>query len=228
MPRIFRILPETGIFHILTRGNNRQAVFQDNNDYQKYLKLVGQYKKEHHFFLYHYCLIPNHVHIILETTLETNLAKLMKQLNLRYMYHYKRRYSYDGHLWQGRFKSLLIDRDEYLIACGRYIELNPVRAGIVENPMKYKWSSYNYYAYGEKNFLVDRDPLYNGLGKDEIERQIEYRKGFVVRLKEINLNARFLGNEVFIRKMEKEFNINNLKAMGRPRKIEKVEASPFS
>jgi len=172
--------------------------------------------------LYHYSLMPNHVHLVLETIPETILAKFMKQINLSYMYHYKRKYSYVGHLWQGRFKSLLINRDEYLIVCGKYVEINPVRANIVKDPKDYKWSSYNHYAYGEKNPLVDNDPLYESLGKNELERQASYREGFEYLIKEINLRARFLGNRYFIEKMEKEFGVNNLKsARGRPRTEEK-------
>ena len=221
MPRIFRLLSETGVFHILTRGNNRQKVFRDRKDYQHYLHLLKLCKEEHRFLLYHYCLMPNHVHLILETTPKTNLSKLMKQINLRYASHFRRRNRYWGHLWQGRFKSLLIERDRYLIACGRYIESNPVRAKIVDNPGDYPWSTYKFYAYGGGDDLVDIDPLYQELGKTEKERQLSYRGAFKGESCP-NLNVRFLGSDSFIKEMEARFGVKNLKnRKGRPLKVNK-------
>jgi len=220
MPRIFRIIPEEGVFHILTRGNNRQEVFHDAADFRRYIDFLKDYKQEHKFLLYHWCLMPNHVHLIIEITFKTDLAKLMKQINLAYLYHYKKRYFYSGHLWQGRYKSLIIDKDEYLITCGRYIELNPVRAKLAKDPKDYKWSSYNIYAYGKKDDITDIDPLYSGLGKNDKERQKNYR--LPIQEESFNLNTRFLGSESFIRKMEKKFGVENLKnKRGRPKKIEK-------
>ncbi len=105
MPRIFRILPEKGVFHILTRGNNRQKIFKDDTDYKRYLSLLEFYKQEHKFLLYHYCLMSNHVHLIIETTPKTSLAKLMKQVNLAYLYHFRKRYSYYGHFCKAAIKA---------------------------------------------------------------------------------------------------------------------------
>ncbi len=155
MPRIFRLVLETGTLHILTRGNNRQRVFKDPKDYRHYLHLLKLCKEEHQFLLYHYCLMSNHVHLILGTTLKSNLSKLMKQINLRYAAYFRRRNRYCGYLWQGRFNSLLIERDRYLMACGRYIEMNPVRAKMVGNPGDYSSSTYRFYAYGKKDDLID-------------------------------------------------------------------------
>lgn len=217
MPRIFRILPQEGVFHVLTRGNNRQVVFLDGKDYQQYLDLLKKYKEEHKFRLYHYCLMPNHVHLILETTVESNLSKLMKQLNLSYLYHFRKRYSYYGHLWQGRFKSILIEKDKYLMVCGRYIELNPVRAKIVKEPEDYRWSSYKRYACGQRDNLIDLDPLYQDLGRTDKERRQRY-EDFVGEDK-LDLNTRFLGTDSFITEMEKTFGVKNLRnKRGRPKK----------
>ncbi|MDP2938464.1 MAG: transposase [Candidatus Omnitrophota bacterium] len=221
MPRISRLLPETGVFHILTRGNNRQKTFEDQKDYKYYLYLLKFYKEEHRFRLYHYCLMPNHVHLILETTPETNLSKLMKQINLAYMYHFRKRYHYWGHFWQGRFKSLLIDKDEYLITCGRYVESNPVRAKMVQNPGDYPWSSYRVYAQGAVDGLVDIDPLYEDLSKSPKERQKIYRDS-IEQTQRINFNLRFLGSRSFINRMEEQFGVKNLRnRRGRPFKVNK-------
>jgi len=222
MPRIFRILPEEGIVHILTRGNNRQKVFRDSLDYKTYLDLLKAYKEEHRFLLYHYCLMLNHVHLVIEITSKTDLPRFMKQINLAYLYHYKKRYSYCGHLWQGRYKSLLISKDEYLITCGRYIELNPVKARIVNDPKDYKWSSYNVYAYGKKDGIVDYNPLYTDLGKTELKRRRDYREQIKNVMEKINLDVRFLGSEEFVARMEKKFKVKNLKgARGRPKRLNK-------
>lgn len=221
MPRIFRFLPEIGVFHILSRGNNRQKVFRDDKDYQFYLELLQRYKEEHNFLLYHYCLMPNHVHLILETTRQTDLSKLMKQINLKYHYYFRRRYRYCGHLWQGRFKSLLIEKDSYLIACARYIERNPVRAKMVEKAEDYRWSSYLYYVNGKNNPLLDRDPLYQGLGVDDKKRQESYQLS-LDKTHTPNLNLRFIGSNPFIKAMEEKFGIKNLKSKrGRPIKANK-------
>jgi putative transposase len=119
MPRTARIAPREHVFHILTRGNNRQDIFRDEFDYQKYFEIVGKYKERYEFKLYHYVLMRNHVHLVLEPQEEGgDLAEIMKGINLSYAQHYKRRYSHIGHFWQDRFKSILIARDQYLLACG--------------------------------------------------------------------------------------------------------------
>jgi putative transposase len=145
MPRSARILPEQGIFHIMARGNNRQEIFKDKEDFEQYIYLLKLYKEQHLFKLYHYCLMSNHLHLILETTPSTNLPKLMKQISLSYMHYFRRRYRYYGHFWQGRYKSLLIEKDSYLLTCGKYIEMNPVRAKMVAFPEEHPWSSYRTY-----------------------------------------------------------------------------------
>jgi len=221
MPQIFRVLPEEGILHILTRGNNRQKVFHSDKDYQAYLDFLRRYREDNKIVIYHYCLMPNHIHLIIKITPKSNLAKFMKQLNLAYMYHYKKRYNYNGHLWQGRYKSLLISKDEYLITCARYIELNPVRAKITKDPEDYKYSSYNAYAYGKKDDMINCDPIYDELGKTEKEKQQNYRKDIKEELERINinLNTRFIGSVGFIAEMENKFQVSNVRLeRGRPKK----------
>ena len=167
------------VFHILTRGNNRQDIFRDKIDYQKYFEILDRYKERYQFKLYHYVLMTNHVHLVLETQEEGgNLAEIMKGINLSYAQYYKRRYDHVGHFWQDRYKSILISKDQYLLACGSYVELNPVRAGLVRDPKDYRWSSYLAYAYGKKDSLVDEHPIYQELSRDGLERRKRYR-GFV-------------------------------------------------
>ena len=148
----------------------------------------------------------------------------MKQLNLAYLHHHKRRYGHVGHLWQGRYKSLIISEDEYLITCGRYIELNPVKAGITEDPKEYEYSSYNVYAYGRKDEIVEYNPIYLESGKTTKERKLNYRndiKGELCRDK-VNLNARFMGSGTFVKEMENKFQVSNMRLKkGRPQKNDK-------
>ncbi len=138
------------------------------------------------------------------------------------MNHYKNKYGYAGHFWQDRFKSLLIEKDEYLLACGLYIERNPVRAKIVDSPKRYLHSSYNYYAYGKENDLIDRDVYYGELGRNGKERQEEYRCLMLDDDKGINstiFNQLFLGTKKFIKQMEDKFEVNNTRLKrGRPKR----------
>lgn len=224
MPQISRILPEEGVLHILTRGNNRQQVFHEDKDYRVYLGCIKQYKQENAILIYHYCIMPNHTHLIVEINPKSNLARFMKQLNLAYQYHYKKRYSYNGHLWQGRYKSLLISKDGYLITCARYIELNPIKAKMVKAPKDYKYSSYNAYAYGRKDEVVEYDPIYLGWAKTAKQREQNYRKDIAEELERnaININARFVGSDDFIAEMEDKFQVSNIRReRGRPRKAKK-------
>src|SRR5450759_5270579 len=104
------------------------------------------------------------------------LAEIMKGINLSYAQHYKKKYKHIGHFWQDRYKSIIISKDDYLLACGSYVELNSVRARIVTDPKDYRWSSYNTYAYGKNNSFVDEHPIYRVLSEDESERSKKYRE----------------------------------------------------
>jgi len=133
---------------------------------------------------------------------------------------------YDGHLWQGRYKSIIINEDEYLMTCGQYIELNPVKAGMVKKPEEYKWSSYNTYACGANDDLTDYNPIYKGWGRTEQERQKNYRENTKEEMEGVgmNLNAMFIGSDKFIREMEEKFKVSNIKAQrGRPVKVREVK-----
>ena len=159
-----------------------------------------------------------------DTSSRGSINKLMKQINLAYFHYYKKKYGYSGHFWQDRYKSLLISKDEYLIACGRYIELNPVKAHIVKDPKDYKWSSYNVYAYGIKDNITDINPIYKECGNTEEEKCANYKKGMKEEIEKANLNfnAKFMGTQKFIKAMEGKFKTKNLRLKrGRPRIIKK-------
>ncbi len=231
MPRTARIAPNENIYHILTRGNNRQDVFKEEKDYERYKDVLKRYKEKYKFKLYHYALMRNHVHLVLETTERGGkLAEIMKGINLSYAQYYKNKHRHIGHFWQDRYKSILISKDDYLLACGSYVELNPVRARIAEDPKDYKWSSYNAYAYGKKDSIIDEHPIYRELSKDEGERRKKYRELVKGMIKEKGamkgeMNRRIVyGSEDLVKKVEKEYKIGaKIRLKGRPKKNENEE-----
>ena len=163
------------IYHIITRGNNRQNVFQDDSDFQSYLSLIAKYKERYPILLFHYCLMNNHVHLLLKVIRSEDLKRFMQGVSQGFSRYYKQVNSYVGHLWQGRYKSFHIGKDSYLLECGRYIERNPVRAGMVTTPQDWPWSSYRHYAYGETDPLIDEHGLYLDLGATPYAQQVNYR-----------------------------------------------------
>lgn len=176
MPREPRLLLSQTYYHVMTRGNNKKTIFHEDSDYNYYLQLMDKYKREHAFDLYHYCLMPNHTHFLVKTNKASDFSTFMKKLNLSYYYYYKKHYSWFGHFFQGRFKSQPVGKDEYFIQCGKYIELNPVRARLVQYPQDYSFSSFRYYAQGERNHLITKDLFYESLGKTEKDQQKNYQE----------------------------------------------------
>jgi putative transposase len=178
MPRAARVLIDGGVYHILTRGNNAQPVFHAEADLQYFTRLLAIHLPEHQIRLFHYVLMPNHVHLVLQPASGPALSRAMLSINLAYTLYHRARYQYSGHLWQGRFKSLLIDHDSYLLECGRYVELNPVRAGLTVSPGAYAWSSHRAYADGVSmaHVALADHPLYAALGNSPLERQQRYRE----------------------------------------------------
>lgn len=177
MPRQPRIIPpEGGLLHVISRGNNRRKLFLRDIDFKFYYTLLKKLKYEESIKIYHYCLMPNHVHLLVGVGEESDLSMFMKRLNLKYFYYYRKKHKYIGHLWQDRFKSKLIQEEQYLIQCGKYIELNPVKANLVKFPEDYLYSSYRYYGFGIKDKIIDEDPLYINFGSNITTRQLSYRR----------------------------------------------------
>jgi putative transposase len=175
MPRQPRFLLSQTYYHIINRGNNRDVIFKENDDYLYFLELISRHKEEHWFSLYHYCLMPNHIHFLVRTGDASGFSVFMKKLNLSFYSYFNKKYEFVGHLWQNRYKSQPVGKDEYFIQCGKYIELNPVRAKIVKHPSEYSFSSYNYYAKGKKDELITENFFYKELGESVKERQKNYQ-----------------------------------------------------
>jgi putative transposase len=165
-------------YHVVQRGNNKSPVFFTDQDYLFFLDVLQEAKVKHPCSIYSYCLMTNHFHLLLEPKDKDNISLLIKLLGAKYVHYINKVYTRTGTLWEGRFKCSLIDKESYFLSCLRYIETNPVRAGIVNAPELYCWSSYRFRAFGEKNPILDFDPWYNSLGNDDEERQFIYRQFF--------------------------------------------------
>jgi putative transposase len=175
MPRSARILDPEGVYHVVCRGNDRQSVFRDAADLRAFKRLLVKCKRELAFHLHHYVLMTNHFHLVIQAGAAHGLSEVMKWLNQSYSIYYKKKYGTIGHLWQDRFHSKLVVDDRHLLMCGIYIELNPVRAGICSQPQDYYWSSYQHYAHGRHDPLIDDSEAFLGLSADVEKRRAEYR-----------------------------------------------------
>lgn len=174
MARAARKVPEHGYIHVMCRGNNKRKLFFRPKDYMIFRKMVLIFKQAEKVKIYHYALMPNHVHFMVGVDDNSDLAKFMQRLSLTYYNYFKKRHQCVGHLWQGRFKSKIIGDEAYYLQCGKYIELNPVRAGLVSEPETYPFSSYKVYALSATDKLVDINPFYIELSRSIIVRQQFY------------------------------------------------------
>jgi putative transposase len=176
MGRPSRVQAPNVVYHVINRGNKRAKVFHQQNDYSVLQRLLLKAKKMWPVRLYYYVFMPNHFHLMLEPQEEGVLSRFMQYVSSKYAIRLNAELGTDGHIWQGRYRSYVIDKDAYFLQCGKYIELNPVRAHLVVDPEKYQWSSYRFHAYGLADPLVDPDDLYLGLASNPVDLQIQYRK----------------------------------------------------
>ncbi len=164
MPRKRRFFLPGVPVHVVQRGNNRQAVFFDDNDYRAYLDWLGRAAGEHRCSIHAYVLMTNHVHLLMTPADGQAISATLQALGRRFVPCINHSYRRTGTLWEGRFKASPVQQEGYLLACYRYIELNPVRAQMVDKPDDYPWSSYRVNALGEHNPLLSPHPLYLALG----------------------------------------------------------------
>lgn len=164
--------------HVVQRGNNREPCFYSEEDYAAYLEYLDIALEKTRCQLHAYVLMTNHVHMLITPMKENGISLLMQSLGKRYVNYINKTYKRTGTLWEGRYKASLIDSQRYLLTCMRYIELNPVRAGMVETPNEYRWSSYGFNASGKENNNLMPHPLYLELGLEDEERCYAYRELF--------------------------------------------------
>jgi len=156
MPRIARIFVENACNHITSRGVQKDPVFRSESDFVNYLNIIHKQKIKFGCCIYSYCLMPNHIHLVLESPFGIKaMSSFMHSLNQSYAMRFNSKYNRVGHLWQNRYKNFIVLKDDYLIRLISYVELNPVRAGIAANPEDYPWSSYRARVFGDKNIILD-------------------------------------------------------------------------
>ncbi len=163
-------------YHVMNRGHNRECVFRDDADHQSFLDLLERYRQRFSIRLFHYCLMSNHFHLLLRCEHPQVLSACMGGLLRAYVHYFHRRYGFVGHLWQGRFKSPAVAAERYFLSCGRYIERNPVEAGVVALPWDYRWSSAAAYAVGRADELVCYNVWYQSLADSAAGRQQHWRE----------------------------------------------------
>ncbi|MBJ6726440.1 transposase [Geomesophilobacter sediminis] len=159
MPRVHRKIEADSIYHIFNRGNDRQRVFQKDGDYLAFLTLLGEMKQRYRMDLYAYCLMPNHFHLLVKAIVGEELSKGMQWFMTTHVRRYQRHYLSTGHLWQGRFKSLPVNGEEHFLTVTRYIEGNPVRAGLVESAENWVWSSHRGRRGLQRELLIEPLPV---------------------------------------------------------------------
>lgn len=176
MARLPRIEYPGALYHVITRGNQKQRIFFDDRDRKRYLEILQTLKKGYSFRLYAYVLMRNHVHLLMETG-QIPLSRIMQRLTGGYTRYFNRRHKLTGHLFQGRYKAILCDKDSYLLELTRYLHLNPVRVKAVRDPAKYPWSSYRtYIGKGEERDWVDTGDVLAHFGGGDGGARNRYRK----------------------------------------------------
>lgn len=175
MPRRARLVVPEIPLHLVQRGNNGQAYFFAESDYSLYLAELLKHAVETGCIIHAYALMTNHVHLLISPKRRQSPGLLMKAVGQRYVQHINRTYERRGTLWEGRYRSCLVQSETYLLRCQTYIELNPVRAGMVTEAGRYRWSSYLANAHGEYDRLVEPHPVFTSLGCDDARRQEAYR-----------------------------------------------------
>ena len=228
MPRNARIVVPNTPHHIVQRGHNKQVVFAGDDDYQYYLENLFEWKEQLNCKVYAWCLMTNHIHLIINPGNEIDsLAKLMKRLAGKQTRYVNRLEKRTGSLWEGRYKSSPVETDAYLLACCRYVELNPVRAKMVEKPEDYRWSSYKEKTGLKEVKNIDIDPCYLSLGETPEQRMTRYKQWVETDVTEYELKSireamqrgQPTGSLLFAESIENKLGIRlSLNKPGRPKK----------
>ncbi len=213
MARLPRLCPADIPAHIIHRGHDRNPCFADKCDYLSYLGLLSEGAQFYGVEVHAWVLMTNHVHILATPTSDRSISKLMQHVGSHYTRYFNRLYNRSGTLWEGRFKSCLVDEEVYFLVCQRYIELNPVRAQMVAEPGDYPWSSYRTNALGEASKLTVPHGVYTALGSTIEERQCHYQQLFteglnaqkIDNLRHATHSGLAFGSELFKDQIEKLF-----------------------
>lgn len=214
MARLSRFLVAGYPQHLIQRGNNRERILVDEEDYWFLWERLAEGAVKFGCAVHAYVLMPDHFHLLATPSTENALGKLLQSLGRYYVQYFNRRYNRTGTLWEGRYRATLLDPDAYFLTCSRYLELNPVRKGLVKTPADYGWSSYVCNATGQEDALVTPHPAYEALGTDPGARAEAYRAGFATPLDGATLQtirdstnkAWVLGDGAFLDKIAGQLN----------------------
>jgi REP element-mobilizing transposase RayT len=207
-------------YHVIVRGNQRQKIFRDDNDRLAYLERIEHYRQRYGFSVYAYVLMSNHVHLLVETQ-KVSLSKIMQGLQFSYTQQYNRRHRTVGHLFQGRYKAIVCDRDAYLLELVRYIHLNPARLRNGRDPWKYRWSSHRAYLGANTKVRIASDLVLGEMAK----KVGQARRAYVKFMEEglaggheqkyyQTIDQRFLGDETFVEKVSKKVTEKDIEPAG--------------
>lgn len=219
MVRPLRIEYADAVYHVTSRGDRREAIAKDNMDRRAFLAILGQALERFNAKVFAYCLMGNHYHLVIQTC-EANLSRLMRQINGVYTQTFNRRHVLSGHLFQGRFKAIIVDSESYLLEVCRYVDLNPVRANMCKRPDAYPWSSYGALAgLSQAPGWLNAQAVYDQLmpGKGAIQAAAKYAE-FVAQGKGLQLwdehlkQQIYLGDDAFIVRMQKLAGLDDNKA----------------
>jgi putative transposase len=218
MPRIVRGLADNIVYHVINRGNGRQEVFHKDKDYEAFMKLIAEAKERYTIKLYGYCLMPNHYHMTVKPEKGEELSKWMQWLMTSHVRRYHRHYGSSGHVWQGRYKSFMIQEDSHLLMAMRYIEGNAVRAKLVQSATEWRWSSHEETLGKKGRTLTDAVPIeLPGEWTRYVDEPLTERELDRLRMS-VNRQAPF-GDTTWQMKICKEFGLGStMKKIGRPKK----------
>ncbi|EGG94688.1 Transposase [gamma proteobacterium IMCC1989] len=214
MPRQPRFVLVGHPQHVIIRGNNRDPIFYSDSDYRFYLEKLREASQKHDCSIHAYVLMTNHVHLLVTPNKENSISKMVQMLGRYYVQYFNYRYRRTGTLWEGRYKASLIDSERYALLCYRYIELNPVRANMVNHPSEYPWSSYRHNAVDTVDELIVEHEVYLSLSSNDIGRKKAYRELFLGHIEGLDLaciremtnKGWVLGSEYFKEKISRQVN----------------------
>lgn len=211
MARLPRYFARGQAQHIIQRGNNRLPIFIDEMDFRFFLKCLKDAAETQALFIHAYVLMTNHTHLLASPHQDTSIPKTLQSVGRRYVRYFNIKYERTGTLWEGRYRATMIDSERYLLTCMRYIELNPVRAGMVTHPADYPWSSYACNAMGRQDGLIRHHSLFESLGHNGRERHHVYQNLFaahipddeLVRIRDCTNKGWVLGSEAYKKRSER-------------------------
>jgi putative transposase len=189
MPRLPRPVENGLVFHAINRGNNRADVFTDADDCTAFLGALAKAKRRYPFRLLGYCLMTNHFHLLLRPEQKVSVSRILQSVTVAHTWGHHKRHRTVGHVWQGRFKSPVVQDDAHLLTVLRYIEANPLRAGLVTDPADYPWSSFPAHGLGRDDPLLDPEPLLDALGRTPAERRWRWRRRVISPQREQELSS---------------------------------------